>query len=210
MFLLGSAVLGLALVVFLFRRLASRRKPEVTAAAPAAAVVPAPIRSSAEVHTLRPQQPAPLPPTAPPRPAPIQAAPQPSYTAIALAEATRFPPQAAAVAPANPASIDYANEAATVSPGASYAAIAVANAARATRGLPPLEISRPAGYDNGNAAPANASYTEVAIAAAAGRSALRETTPPPQQRIDYSDVPTEILASASYTAIAVATAARHA
>lgn len=202
MFLVGSAVLALALVVFLVRRLARGRRPDT----PATAVIPAQARSSAEVHTLRPQQATPQPNTAP-RPAPPQAAPQPSYTTIAVAEASRFPPKSAAVL--NPARIDYANEATSVSPGASYAAIAVANAARATRGLPPLEISQPHGYDNGNAAPANASYTEIAIAAA-GQSPPRETAAPPQQRIDYSDVPNEILASASYTSIAVAAAARHA
>jgi hypothetical protein len=202
MFLFGAAALAIVVASFIARRFASRGQSEL--GAPDIAAPPAP--RSAEVHTLHPQQRAEI---APSQPAPAPAAPppaQPSYTAIAVARAGRVALSPAPIAPA--ARIDYADEATSVPPAASYTAIAVANAARAARGLPPLEVS-PAAGNASAAAPTTTGASYAAIAAAAARFTPRAAEQAPHTRIDYSDVPAEILASASYTAIAIAAAARH-
>jgi hypothetical protein len=126
--LLAAALVGVAVLAVLIRRSAGRRQPEATANV----VFAAPSRASADVRPLRPQQTTGTSPNTPASLTASQAAPQPSYTAIAVAEAAR-----------------------------------------------------------------------------AGLPASHETAPPRQTRIDYSDVPTDVLANASYTAIAIATAARH-
>jgi hypothetical protein len=202
--LLAAGLLGVALVATLIRRIAGRKPTDASSlmapVAPAMTAQPPPMRQA---------------PVAPPNPSTIrlatsQASPKPSYTAIAIAEAARAAPRPV-TAPPPPPRIDYSGEPITVEPNASYSAHAVAAAARATRGLPPLEPSRTPGNDNtarsSDAAPGT-SYAAIAVATA-DQSARHETAPPTQPPIDYSDVLVDGLANGSYTAIAVATAARH-
>lgn len=202
--LFGAGVLAIVAASALARRLTSRRRPDQ--AAPG--VPPPATPRTAEVHTLRPQPGAEAGPSQPARTAPPSrpAAGEPSYTAIAVAQAARVAPAPGPSAP--PVRIDYANEATSVPPGASYAAITVANAARAARGLPPLE-SAPAAPRADAAASTSSATSYAAIAAATARFTPRAAEQPARVRIDYSDVPAEVLAGASYTAIAIAAAARH-
>jgi hypothetical protein len=196
-------------------------KPAPPAAAPAAMPRPAqqpapqPVTQMPPMSAARPAA-APAAPAAP-QTQPVSAPRQPSYTELAAT--------AGGLRPSAPACtrtpIDYANEATEPGAAPSYAALAVANAARASRKMPPLPATAapaapsapaPAAPPAANAAPARAnrsgqSYAAVAVATVGEFTPTRREAPPPR-RIDYSNMPAEAIAGASYTAIAIATAAR--
>lgn len=205
--ILGATLLGIVFAALFVRWTAGRRQADP----PAKVAISAPPRASAQPRSVQQAaEPNPVPSI---RLATSQASPQPSYTALAEA-ATRFTPKPAAIHEPKRI-IDYSSEATTVPPNASYTAAAITAAARAAQGLPPLDSPRSAVNDNAVRSSdatiahtiSGASYTAIATA---GGSAPREAAPPAQTRIDYSDAPTDVPASASYTAIAVAMAARSA
>lgn len=193
--------------------------PPAAATAPAAAMPrPAPQPAPQPVTQMPPMSAArPAAAPAAPQTQPVSAPRQPSYTELA-ATAGGLRPSAPACTRAR---IDYANEATEPGAAPSYAALAVANAARAARNMPPLSATAapaasskpaPAAAPAANAAPARAngsgqSYAAVAVATVGEFTAARREAPSPR-RIDYSNMPAEAIAGASYTAIAVASAAR--
>lgn len=193
-------------------------KPAPPAAAPAAMPRPAPQPAPQPVTQMPPMSAArPAAAPAAPQTQPVSAPRQPSYTELA-ATAGGLRPSAPACTRAR---IDYANEATEPGAAPSYAALAVANAARAARNMPPLSATAapgasskpaPAAAPAANTAPARAngsgqSYAAVAVATVGEFTAARREVPSPR-RIDYSNMPAEAIAGASYTAIAVASAAR--
>lgn len=193
--------------------------PPAAATAPAAAMPrPAPQPAPQPVTQMPPMSAArPAAAPAAPQTQPVSAPRQPSYTELA-ATAGGLRPSAPACTRAR---IDYANEATEPGAAPSYAALAVANAARAARNMPPLSATAapaasstpaPTAAPAANAAPARAngsgqSYAAVAVATVGEFTAARREVPSPR-RIDYSNMPAEAIAGASYTAIAVASAAR--
>jgi hypothetical protein len=193
--------------------------PPAAATAPAAAMPrPAPQPAPQPVTQMPPMSAArPAAAPAAPQTQPVSAPRQPSYTELA-ATAGGLRPSAPACTRAR---IDYANEATEPGAAPSYAALAVANLARAARNMPPLSATAapaasstpaPTAAPAANAAPARAngsgqSYAAVAVATVGEFTAARREVPSPR-RIDYSNMPAEAIAGASYTAIAVASAAR--
>lgn len=200
--------------------------PVVTAQPPAPQPQPAQSPSS----RLEPAPPMPsrreASPTPPSRPR------ERSYTEISAAEAPYAPTRPTV----QPKAIDYSNEAASAGPSTSYTAIAIADALRRARGgaasasaasapapsapapsAPGVSTSAPAANSNGAAparpAPSSSpsasgqSYTAIALAAV-GQPSRKIAEPPRTPRIDYSGLPADIGPNASYTAIAVAAAAR--
>lgn len=196
-------------------------KPAPPAAAPAAMPRPAPQPAPQPVPQMPPMSAArPAAAPAAPQTQPVSAPRQPSYTELA-ATAGGLRPSAPACTRAR---IDYANEATEPGAAPSYAALAVANAARAARNMPPLSATAapaasstpaPTAAPAANAAPARAngsgsgqSYAAVAVATVGEFTPPARREAPSPRRIDYSNMPAEAIAGASYTAIAVASAAR--
>lgn len=194
-------------------------KPAPPAAAPAAMPRPAPQPAPQPVTQMPPMSAArPAAAPAAPQTQPVSAPRQPSYTELA-ATAGGLRPSAPACTRAR---IDYANEATEPGAAPSYAALAVANAARAARNMPPLSATAapaasstpaPTAAPAANAAPARAngsgqSYAAVAVATVGEFTPPARREAPSPRRIDYSNMPAETIAGASYTAIAVASAAR--
>lgn len=200
---------------------------------PAAAQVTA-APSSAPTATPSPATPSPAlhkapanfnaPPATPAPQAPAaQPAHEPSYTAIAVAAGGPRPSPPACTQKR----VDYSDTATDVGAGASYTAIAVAEAARAARNLPPLASASPSGEvgqprepspsstasDNGPAPTSRngvgQSYAAVAVATV-GEFTPKHVPAASPPRIDYAGAATETTAASSYTAIAVASAARNA
>ena len=156
---------------------------------------------------------------------------EPSYTEVAVAAGGPRP--SAPACTRKP--VDYLDAATDVGAGASYTAIAVAEAARAARNMPPLASaspsreaapSREASPSVASSPPAAAtasdnapvptgrngvgqSYTAIALATV-GEFAPKRAGPVSPARIDYAGAAAETTAAASYTAIAVASAARNA
>ena len=196
--------------------------PPAAATAPAAAMPrPAPQPAPQPVTQMPPMsaaRPAAAPAAPQPQLQPVSAPRQPSYTELA-ATAGGLRPSAPACTRAR---IDYATEATEPGAAPSYAALAVANAARAARNMPPLSATAapaasstpaPAAAPAANAAPARAngsgqSYAAVAVATVGEFTPPARREAPSPRRIDYSNMPAEAIAGASYTAIAIASAAR--
>lgn len=194
-------------------------KPAPPAAASAATPRPAPQPAPQPVTQMPPMSAArPAAAPAAPQTQPVSAPRQPSYTELA-ATAGGLRPSAPACTRAR---IDYANEATEPGAAPSYAALAVANAARAARNMPPLSATAapaasstpaPTAAPAANAAPARAngsgqSYAAVAVATVGEFTPPARREAPSPRRIDYSNMPAEAIAGASYTAIAIASAAR--
>lgn len=231
------ALAVIIVMVFLIRRLMGIGNAEQAFVAPATAAPaavptqmpqaasPLPIQTQPVSTSSSPPSPRPSPSPAP-SPSPPSRAPQPrtpSYAEIAVAEA----PYAPARPIVQPKAIDYSNEAADAGPAASYTAIAVAEGARRAGGGAPSARTAPARVASAPAAPAPAaaasngaaparpapssasapSYTAIALAAV-GQPRPKTAEPIRAQRIDYSGMPGDLGPNASYTAIAVAAAAR--
>ncbi len=198
--LLAFALVGLAFIILAWTvvrklRRASAHEPVASTTSHYQALYQTPANSSAPTSPQFVQAQAAKP------------AREPSYTEVAVA--------AGGLRPSSPACtqtrIDYSDAATDIGTGASYAAIAVAEAARAARNLPPLSSTAnntatgtPHSGGNGK------SYTEIAIATVGEFTPKRPAAAPPV-RIDYATTAAEAAAaSASYAAIAVASAARNA
>jgi len=233
--LLAFALVGLALIILAVSVVRKLRRPggpqEQTL--PTSAPIPQPIsqlKSMTSATAAPAAQPAlhkappanaPAAPSAP-QSQPVGSARQPSYTEIAAAAGG---PRSSAAPACTRTRVDYANEATEVGTAPSYTALAVANAARAARNMPPLSTvaptiapatsaaPAPAAQTNDNAAPARSngsgqSYAAVALATV-GEFTPKRAAPASAARIDYAGTLAEVAAGASYTAIAVAAAARN-
>ncbi|WP_439542035.1 hypothetical protein [Hyphomicrobium sp.] len=181
---------------------------QVTATPSAPTATPSPAHHKAPANFNAPAPPAPQAHAAKP-------AREPSYTEVAVA--------AGGPRPSTPAStqkpVDYSDAATGVGTGASYTAIAVAEVARAARNMPPLASaapsreSSPSSTANDNAPVPTGrngvgqSYTAVALATV-GAFTPKHTGAASPSRIDYTGAAAETTAASSYTAIAVALAAR--
>lgn len=195
LFLLGAT----AVVVFLVGVMAAtilRRARARTE--PAKAPMPTPefgaVKQSdvSPPKAARPPQPvAPPTRTAVPSPAPQQAL-QPSYTAIAVAQARGIP---ATRGPEPRPVVDYTDALTGVRPHASYTAAAIASllGIAASEGATPTET--------------HAGDSYAAIAARSATPHPRNELPP-INRIDYSRELAQLQPNASYAAIAVAAAAQ--
>lgn len=181
------ALIALALV----RRLGAEAKPEK-------APIPTPEFGSVKrpdipaTDSVRAPQPV-APPTRVAVPQSATQAPQQSYAAIAAAQATGGISRRVAP-PARPP-IDYTNALTNISPDASYTSAAIASLLGiATANTPPAETHT------------KESYTAIAARSAPPKPRMDAS---PQPRIDYSHDAIDLPSNASYTAIAVATAAAH-
>lgn len=228
--LLAFALVGLALIILAVSVVRKLRRPgrpqEQTLATSAPISQPKTMTSATAAPAAQPALHKAPPANAPaatsaPQSQPVSSARPPSYTAIAAAAGG---PQPSAPA-CTRTRVNYANEATEVGNAPSYTALAVANAARAARNMPPLSASAPAtapvtsaapapaAQPSSNAAPARSngsgqSYAAVALATVGEFKPSNAGTPAPR-RIDYAGTPAEVAAGASYTAIAVAAAARN-
>ena len=229
--LLAFALVALAVIivtVFLIRRLMGIGNTEQAFVAPAPVVTAQPPPSQPQPAQAQPSylQSSHSEPSCPAASqAPSSQTRARSYTEISEAEAPYAPARPIVQAKV----IDYFNETADAGPSASYTAIVIADAARRARGGAPAaqapSIQAPsasapaaAGNVNGAAAPvrpapsssssaSDQSYTSLALAAV-GQPRPKTDEPPRAPRIDYSGMPADIGSNASYTAIAVAAAAR--
>jgi hypothetical protein len=214
--LLAFALVGLALIIVMWsvaRKLRRTGSSSVQSGQSAATSAPlAQFNSAPTAATTRAPEATPInfntPAATPATPTPAaQPAREPSYTEIAAAAGGVRP----SAPPCTQKHIDYSDAATDVGAGASYTAIAIAEAARAARNLPPLsttpnDTAPAAQHSNGN----SQSYTAIAVATVGEFMPERTTTASPP-RIDYANTAAEAAAaSASYAAIAVASAANNA
>lgn len=196
-----SLLEGTAAVIFLIalialvlvRRSRAKAKPE-KAPMPTPEFGSAKRPETAATDAVRAPQPV-APPTRVAVPQSPTQAPQQSYAAIAAAQANGSIPRPATPPPARTV-IDYTNTLTNIRPDASYTSAAIASLLGivANAHAPTAETH------------AGESYAAIAARSSTLKPRMEAPSPP---RIDYSREATVLPPNASYTAIAIATAAAH-